>query len=364
MASSRLVLLSATLSDDAIRSILSEFSLDEKEVNILRSPNVRPNVALHVQLQRSVVMRDRYERIFRLIRSKHMGEKVVVFVTSRKDAESIANGLAKNGLSAAFYHGGMDSDERELVLDLFNQDFFQVIVATEAFGLGIDAGFSFAIIEGGARTIEAGVQLSGRVGRNKMCSQATFVLNAELYFRAYRLIIGDFDALDAYGLVIKMLFVASGCLQCALGIWDESVCGSCSCLSRCDLCLGIAAIGFNLDLAAAANTVIGGDGLGGVLGDLKKRQERATFSSVVKAWVLEISEGGDGSVNADLPFDLVPSALLLLCAFEFIEPELEEQLERQSFLVITPASPRLARRLYQDIAEGRVDSPLPIRGFK
>jgi hypothetical protein len=62
-----------------------------------------------------------------------------------------------------------------------------------------------------------------------------------------------------------------GAFSARLEFGDESACDSCSCLSRCDLCLGVAAIGFNLDLAAATNTVTGGDGLGGVLGDLKKK---------------------------------------------------------------------------------------------
>jgi hypothetical protein len=307
MGSSRLVLLSATLGDSTISSILSEFNLEPESVNILRAPIVRPNVILYAQLQRSSIMRDRYESIFRLIKNNHMGTTVVVYVTLRKEAESIAKGLAKNGISAMFYHGGMDTDARELVLDLFHQHLFQVVVATEAFGLGIDAGFATVIIAGGARSVEAVVQLSGRVGRNKKRARATFFLNAELYFKAYRLVVGDIDALDSYGQVIKLLFLASGCLQRALGIWDESVCGSSCCLSRCDLCMGIVPIGFSLDLAAAAITVMGKTGLGGILGVLKNTQQQPTFSAVVRAWALEISDWSeDENANAGLPFDLIP----------------------------------------------------------
>mmetsp|Transcript_36424 Transcript_36424/g.72215 ORF Transcript_36424/g.72215 Transcript_36424/m.72215 type:complete len:244 (+) Transcript_36424:517-1248(+) len=174
MGSSRLVLLSATLGDSTISSILSEFNLEPESVNILRAPIVRPNVILYAQLQRSSIMRDRYESIFRLIKNNHMGTTVVVYVTLRKEAESIAKGLAKNGISAMFYHGGVDTDARELVLDLFHQHLFQVVVATEAFGLGIDAGFATVIIAGGARSVEAVVQLSGRVGRNKKRARAIF----------------------------------------------------------------------------------------------------------------------------------------------------------------------------------------------
>mmetsp|Transcript_62029 Transcript_62029/g.124367 ORF Transcript_62029/g.124367 Transcript_62029/m.124367 type:complete len:130 (+) Transcript_62029:1268-1657(+) len=129
--------------------------------------------------------------------------------------------------------------------------------------------------------------------------------------------------------------------------------------------MGIVPIGFSLDLAAAAITVMGKTGLGGILGILKNTQQQPTFSAVVRAWALEISDWSeDENANAGLPFDLIPSAVLLLCAFELIEPELEEKPGRESILIVKPASPRLARRLYQEIAEGRVVSPLQLRGFK
>ncbi|MGB0060747.1 RecQ family ATP-dependent DNA helicase, partial [Candidatus Binatus sp.] len=69
---------------------------------------------------------------------RHKGEAAIVYSISRKDTEHIAAYLASQGVRAAAYHAGMEADERRRTQDRFAAEEIDVVVATVAFGMGID----------------------------------------------------------------------------------------------------------------------------------------------------------------------------------------------------------------------------------
>lgn len=68
----------------------------------------------------------------------HPDHAGIIYTNTRKKVEGLTNYLAKNNISVGAYHGGMENKEREDVQEAFQFDRFQVIVATNAFGMGID----------------------------------------------------------------------------------------------------------------------------------------------------------------------------------------------------------------------------------
>ena len=97
----------------------------------------------------------------------YRGEGVIVYALSRKDTEQIAARLCKDGIVATHYHAGLSSVQRERVQTKFAREEVNVVVATVAFGMGIDRSNIRAVIHASMpRSIEHYQQETGRAGRD------------------------------------------------------------------------------------------------------------------------------------------------------------------------------------------------------
>ena len=124
----------------------------------------RPNLAFHVSpappAERKALLLDR-------LRSLHQGESVVVYVTLQQTAENVATFLAAAGLSARAYHAGLPAEVRSEVQDQFMGNAILIVVATIAFGMGIDKPDIRAVYHYNLpKSLENYVQETGRAGRD------------------------------------------------------------------------------------------------------------------------------------------------------------------------------------------------------
>mgnify|MGYP000129694864 CR=1 FL=1 len=121
----------------------------------------RPNL-----IYRVVPRGDLVQQVLETI-GRHAGEAVIVYCISRNDTEELARFLEARNVRAAFYHAGMEGAGRRSVQDRFAAREIDVIVATVAFGMGIDrADIRCVIHAAGPKSIEHYQQETGRAGRD------------------------------------------------------------------------------------------------------------------------------------------------------------------------------------------------------
>jgi ATP-dependent DNA helicase RecQ len=133
----------------------------------------RPNL-----MYRIVPRVDAQMQVLQVLR-RHPGAAAIVYCISRRDTEAMAEVLQANRLHAAFYHAGMEADERRRTQDAFASEEIDVVVATVAFGMGIDRSDVRCVIHAAMpKSIEHYQQETGRAGRDGLEAECVLLYSA------------------------------------------------------------------------------------------------------------------------------------------------------------------------------------------
>ncbi len=145
----------------------------------LRDPTVlvgrfdRPNLVYRV-----VPQEDRFAQTLEVLR-RHEGDAAIIYCLSRKDTEAMSGYLRQCGLRAAHYHAGMEAAERRQTQDDFAQERVDVVVATVAFGMGIDRSNVRCVLHSCLpKSIEHYQQETGRAGRDGLEAECVLLYTA------------------------------------------------------------------------------------------------------------------------------------------------------------------------------------------
>jgi ATP-dependent DNA helicase RecQ len=110
---------------------------------------------------------------------RHPGSASIVYCISRKETESLADELTRRGLAAKAYHAGLSPDVRHDIQDDFANERLDIVVATVAFGMGIDRSDVRCVVHAGLpKSVEHYQQETGRAGRDGLPSECVMLYSA------------------------------------------------------------------------------------------------------------------------------------------------------------------------------------------
>src|SRR5574344_767678 len=191
--------LTATATPPVVNDIIAKLQM-EKAV-VIRTGFTRPNL--------SYVVRNTDDKMGNILKvCDGVPGSGIIYVRERKKAEEISKLLCGYGISADFYHAGMSRDRRSYKQDGWRKNEIRVIVATNAFGMGIDKpDVRFVVHYDVPDSIEAYFQEAGRAGRDGERAYATLLWNKSDFARLRQIHNINYPPIDYIREIYQKVFI-------------------------------------------------------------------------------------------------------------------------------------------------------------
>ena len=233
--STPIIALTATADQLTKKDIIQK--LEVTNYTVFENSFNRPNISYFIKQKKNYL-----PQLFKYL-SAHRDDSGIIYCLSRNSTEKLAADLRDEGYAAAAYHAGLEKNVKEANQELFLRDEIKIMVATIAFGMGINkSNVRFVVHADMPKNIEGYYQETGRAGRDGLDSEAILFYSAADVFKLKSFATIEGNAAQSKIMLRKLDQMAALCStrQCRrqylLNYFDEAAppyCGSCDvCLSE------------------------------------------------------------------------------------------------------------------------------------
>ncbi|XP_053575104.1 ATP-dependent DNA helicase Q1 [Bombina bombina] len=207
----------------------------QKPVTFTASFN-RPNLFYEVR-EKPSGSHDFVEDVVRLINGRYKGQSGIIYCFSQKDSEHITLSLQKLGIRAGTYHANMEHKDKSKVHTLWTTNELQVVVATVAFGMGIDKpDVRFVIHHSMSKSMENYYQESGRAGRDDERADCILYYGFSDIFRISTMVVMENVGQKKLYDMVRYCQDLSRCRRVLIAQHFDEVWDSARCNLMCDNC--------------------------------------------------------------------------------------------------------------------------------
>lgn len=195
----------------------------------------RPN--LYYEVRQKPPPEEHVNEICSLIKDRFHDQSGIIYCFSRKECEDLAKNLRKKGIRAAYYHAYLESEKRTQTHERWVLGEIQVIVATVAFGMGIDKpDVRFVIHHSMAKSVENYYQESGRAGRDGREAVCILYFRISDLFRQSTMVCTEKNGLNYLYVMLNYCLKKNLCRRTIFAElynmdWDAALCDQ-----KCDVC--------------------------------------------------------------------------------------------------------------------------------
>src|SRR5215471_3808505 len=217
---------------------------------------VRRDIAAQLQLRQPIELVGSFDRpnlVYRVLPraglkkqlqdllARHRGDAGIIYCPSRREVDALAAWLSTTGIRALPYHAGLPDEERHRNQDAFINEDADVVVATVAFGMGIDrSDVRFVVHAGAPQSLEHYQQESGRAGRDGLEAECALIYSGADFLKWRVMLERNGELTDARRTLLRDMDRYAGGVRCRhrhlLAYFGEQYLQA-SC-GACDYCLG------------------------------------------------------------------------------------------------------------------------------